>query len=165
MSGYDDLLSSSNSGFQDSLEDNPFADATSHNANVAQSMIEPRHTSTVPTAEPAEDYSHMSKSLNNLSIDKSPSTQYSPQDTPYEQYEEDNERIVSSPICIATTGSLLLYIDYPLAWRLPHRLLSLTTPTVYPKVDLVRTLRLAWRNPKRLAMLLMLTRCIKLEQR
>jgi hypothetical protein len=108
MSGYDDLLSSSNSGFQDSLEDNPFADATSHNANVAQSMIEPRQTSTVPTVEPAEDYNQMSKSLNNLSIDKSPSTQYSSQDTPYEQYEEDNEPIVSSPICIATMVSLLL---------------------------------------------------------
>ncbi|KAG2173376.1 hypothetical protein INT44_008728 [Umbelopsis vinacea] len=95
MSGYDDLLTSSNSGFQDSLEDNPFADATSHNSNVAQSMIEPRQTSTESNVEQAEDYSQMSKSLNNLSIDKSPSTQYSSQDTTYEPYEEENEPITS----------------------------------------------------------------------
>ncbi|CAO3677392.1 unnamed protein product [Umbelopsis vinacea] len=90
MSGYDDLLSSSNVGFQDSLEDNPFADATSHNANVAQSMIEPRRTAPEQPNEPAEDYNQMSKSLNNLSIDKSPSTQYKEPETDYDQYAEEN---------------------------------------------------------------------------
>ncbi|KAH8554393.1 Vps5 C terminal like-domain-containing protein [Umbelopsis sp. PMI_123] len=95
MSGYDDLLGSSNAGFQDSLEDNPFADATSHNTNVAQSMIEPRQTSTESSTEPAADYGQMSKSLNNLSIDKSPTTQYTPQDSPYEQYREETEPTTS----------------------------------------------------------------------
>lgn len=90
MSGYDDLLSSSNVGFQDSLEDNPFADATSHNANVAQSMIEPRRTAPEQPNEPAEDYNQMSKSLNNLSIDRSPSTQYKEPETDYDQYAEEN---------------------------------------------------------------------------
>jgi hypothetical protein len=90
MSGYDDLLSSSNVGFQDSLEDNPFADATSHNANVAQSMIEPRRTAPEQPNEPAEDYNQMSKSLNNLSIDRSPSTQYKEPETDYDQYAEES---------------------------------------------------------------------------
>jgi hypothetical protein len=102
MSKYDDLLGSSNAGFQDSLEDNPFADATSHNTNVAQSMIEPRQTSTESSTEPAADYGQMSKSLNNLSIDKSPTTQYTPQDSPYEQYREETEPTVSIPMFIAT---------------------------------------------------------------
>jgi len=91
MSGYDDLLSSSNTGFQDSLDDNPFADATSHNANIAQSMIEPRHTAPPePPTDQAEDYSQMSKSLNNLSIDRSPNTQHSQNETHHEQYENES---------------------------------------------------------------------------
>lgn len=78
MTDYNDILSSSTKGFPDSLEDNPFADATSHNTNVAQSMIEQN----TPTTE---DYGQMSKSLNNLNLDEAAASPSSGKSTPFEQ--------------------------------------------------------------------------------
>jgi hypothetical protein len=89
MTDYNDLLSSSNTGFSDSLEDNPFADATSHNQNPAQSMIEPTHTPST------EDYRQMSKSLNNLSLDEAAASSPSGNNTAYEQQEGNTESEVS----------------------------------------------------------------------
>lgn len=129
MTDYNDLLSSSTTGFPDSLEDNPFADATSHNTNVAQSMIEQPNTPTT------EDYGQMSKSLNNLSLDEAAASPSSGKNTPYEQPKDDTEPEVS------TQRIICVVVSQPSNRPACSRAMKLNTPIVCQKAAHVRFLK------------------------